>query len=618
MYRPARSEKVTGMTSLGARIEAIKTSDYVLCHNDHQWLMVRAAGLLFPSPSRGAQVLESVGFYVKSIICTALFRLRGVRCSLILCNGPLPRLNAAGEVTIGEKLIVHGRVAPSEIGAVDSAVLRIGDRVNINQGVVVVAQRGIKIGDDSLIGEFSAIYDTNYHAVDTAHPTKSAPVVIGSNVWLARNVTVLPGSKIGDHTVVAAGSVVTGELPPRVLAAGNPARPVKELDAPDGWRRAGRGTADPEHLRETPVVHVVAQYPPALGGLENAVQAIAQHQHKAGILVQVITSDQDKGSAPYGAEEFPVTRLRSFNFAHTPVMPGLLFRLFRLSRQSVVHVHIAQVYTPELVWLYARLRRVRYVVHFHSDVMPSGRAGILLEPYKKLMLTRVFRDAAKVLVPTDDYRDLVCAKYGIPPERVAVVDNGTDHRVVAAPRSGARRSEKAQLLFVGRLVVQKNVPLLLHAVAAYRDRYDSDFHLTIVGEGDMRPAIEAEIRRLDLGTLVTLAGARHGEALESSYAAADLLILTSVFESFGLVLVEAMTKALPIVSVNIPAVRNVALDEVNGLLVPSDPEALADAMHTLLTDPDLYAKISVNNLGAAHRYTWGAVVEKISAAYSGI
>jgi maltose O-acetyltransferase len=56
-------------------------------------------------------------------------------------------------------------------------------------------------------------------------------------VWLGRSVIVLPGSKIGDHTVVAAGSIVKGDLPPRVLAAGNPARVVRELNVPDGWRR---------------------------------------------------------------------------------------------------------------------------------------------------------------------------------------------------------------------------------------------------------------------------------------------------------------------------------------------------------------------------------------------
>src|SRR6185295_11796940 len=82
-----------------------------------------------------------------------------------------------------------------------------------------------------------AIYDSNYHQLDPSHPDKPRPVTIGKNVWLGSGVLVLPGSEIGDHTVVAARSVVRGTLPPRVLAAGNPARVIKELEIPDGWRR---------------------------------------------------------------------------------------------------------------------------------------------------------------------------------------------------------------------------------------------------------------------------------------------------------------------------------------------------------------------------------------------
>jgi glycosyltransferase involved in cell wall biosynthesis len=334
--------------------------------------------------------------------------------------------------------------------------------------------------------------------------------------------------------------------------------------------------------------------------------------------VQVITSNQEKNNAPAEDEGFPVRRLSSVKVASTPIMPGLPLRLFAIKRSSIVHLHIAQAYTPELVWLVTRLRRIKYVAHFHADVIPSGSAGLLLEPYKKVVLSRVIRGASKVLVPTEDYRDLVCDKYSIPRTRVAVVDNGTDHRIVDAPKPAAEHRQTARLLFVGRLAVQKNVPLLLRAVAAYRDKYGTGFQLSIVGDGDLRPAIESEISQLDLGSLVRLTGTRYGDELESTYEESDLLILTSIFESFGLVLIEAMAKALPIVSVYIPAVRNVMLDGVNGLLVDSDPGALADAIHRLLTDGDLYAKVSMNNLATSRRYTWGAVVDKITAVYDAL
>lgn len=366
------------------------------------------------------------------------------------------------------------------------------------------------------------------------------------------------------------------------------------------------------------VIHVAPRYPPALGGTENVVQAIADNQHGAGVQVRVITSDEGMNDAPLKADPFPVARLKSYSVANTPIMPSLLSRLFAVPRESIFHLHIAQAYVPELVWLVARLRRMRYVLNYHADVIPSGLVGrLILEPYKKILLSRVMRGASKVFVPTDDYCDLVCDKYRIPRDQVVVVDNGTYHRIVDQPKSRPD-GRPARLLFVGRLAVQKNVPLLLQAVAAYRDKYDSNFQLTIVGDGDLRPVIEAEIRRLKLGTLVNLAGARYGEALEATYEESDLLLLTSIFESFGLVFIEAMTKALPIVAVRIPAVRNVVLDGVNGLLMESEPEALADGIHELLTDADLYAKVSMNNLAATQRHTWSSVVEKISAAYDSL
>lgn len=181
---------------------------------------------------------HSPALYYKTAICTALFKARGVKCSLVSCEGRIPLLYNRGEVTIEGRLGIGGRLLPCELGAaLPTAYLRIGDQVYFNNGASVVAYCGIEIGDNSFIGDFVAVYDTNFHSIDQAHPARSAPVIIGSNVWLGRCVTVLPGSKIGDHTVVSAGSIVKGDLPPGVLAAGNPARPVKDLEVSGGWRR---------------------------------------------------------------------------------------------------------------------------------------------------------------------------------------------------------------------------------------------------------------------------------------------------------------------------------------------------------------------------------------------
>jgi maltose O-acetyltransferase len=176
-------------------------------------------------------------FYLRSAACTAWFRMHGIDSSLVACDGQLPALDTRGTVNIGKRFVVRGRIARCEIAAKAGAHIAIGDRVFLNQGAVVAAQESIEIGDDTLIGDFSAIYDSNYHQLEPSHADKPKPVTIGRNVWLGSGVLVLPGSEIGDHTVVAARSVVRGTLPSRVLAAGNPAKVIKQLEIPDGWRR---------------------------------------------------------------------------------------------------------------------------------------------------------------------------------------------------------------------------------------------------------------------------------------------------------------------------------------------------------------------------------------------
>ena len=181
--------------------------------------------------------MKKVILYLKSAVCTARFRAGGVDCSLVACFGKIPALDCTGKIKIGKRFVVRGQVARCEIAAKENARIVIGDRVFVNQGAVIGAAESIEIGDDTLIGDFCAIYDSNYHEIEPGHPDKPRPIVIGRNVWIGSGVLVLPGSEIGDHTVVAARSVVKGTLPPRVLAAGNPAKVVRQLEIPEGWRR---------------------------------------------------------------------------------------------------------------------------------------------------------------------------------------------------------------------------------------------------------------------------------------------------------------------------------------------------------------------------------------------
>lgn len=110
--------------------------------------------------------------------------------------------------------------------------IRIGAHVRLNRGTVVVGGAAVIIGDHCLIGEYVSIRDSNHGTAPDElmrlQPEVSAPITLGSDVWLGRGVVVLQGVTIGDGAIVAANSVVTRDIPAHVVAAGSPAAVIKE------------------------------------------------------------------------------------------------------------------------------------------------------------------------------------------------------------------------------------------------------------------------------------------------------------------------------------------------------------------------------------------------------
>lgn len=109
--------------------------------------------------------------------------------------------------------------------------IRVGRNVFINQNCTIYDLGGVDIGDDVMIGP-------NVSLITSGHPIEpsrrrdgvtAAPIVIGRNVWLAAGVTVIGGVVIGENSVVAAGAVVTKDVPPNTLVGGNPAQVIRSI-----------------------------------------------------------------------------------------------------------------------------------------------------------------------------------------------------------------------------------------------------------------------------------------------------------------------------------------------------------------------------------------------------
>lgn len=132
------------------------------------------------------------------------------------------RLDKNSSLSIkGDASVFYG----ADIILFDNAMLEIGDRTFINSNCIIRCKEKIKIGRDCAISHDCTIMDSNFHKIDGNLETKE--VIIGDNVWIGTRVTILNGVKIGNGSIVAAGAVVTKDVPENCVVAGNPAKVIR-------------------------------------------------------------------------------------------------------------------------------------------------------------------------------------------------------------------------------------------------------------------------------------------------------------------------------------------------------------------------------------------------------
>jgi glycogen synthase len=181
------------------------------------------------------------------------------------------------------------------------------------------------------------------------------------------------------------------------------------------------------------------------------------------------------------------------------------------------------------------------------------------------------------------------------------------------PFSGVGRP---RVLFVGRLAPQKGVRVLVAAAGLLEDE---SAQVLLVGDGPERPALEREAERLGVGGRLHFVGFLAHERLPAVMSHADLLVLPSLYEELGTVLLEAMQAGLPIVASKTGGIPDVIEDGVNGMLVPpGDPEAIALAIDRLLANRDLARQLSEGAQEGGKDYDWEVLAGRVLRVYRGV
>lgn len=132
-------------------------------------------------------------------------------------------------IELGHRVRLDGGTVPIELVSIGGPIT-IGDGSFVNYGASISAHSGVSIGRDVLIGNYAMIMDSDYHDLhDRTKPGLTAPIVLEDDCWIGARAIVLKGVRVGRGAVVAAGSVVTKDVPARTLVAGMPAKVVRTL-----------------------------------------------------------------------------------------------------------------------------------------------------------------------------------------------------------------------------------------------------------------------------------------------------------------------------------------------------------------------------------------------------
>jgi D-inositol-3-phosphate glycosyltransferase len=374
------------------------------------------------------------------------------------------------------------------------------------------------------------------------------------------------------------------------------------------------------------------------GGMNVYIREVAHEMARRGVRSDIFTrrTDPDAPDIVEVSDGIRVINIKAgpMRPVHKDLLPRLVRRFTEgvvpYGRYDVIHAHY---------WLSgvagAHLKSIwgtPLVVSFHTlaRVKDVASPGDPPEPiFRKRGEVRVIRVADRIIAPTDTERDQLIEYYDADPARIFVAPPGVDlERFVPGDRAAAKRhfgfSDDPLVVFVGRLQAFKGTDIAVNALR-HLTRMVPDAQLAIAG-GDSPSGIGGERMRLRLAArrlgvserLKFMEPVGHNE-LPELYRAADVVVVPSASESFGLVALEASACGTPVVATAVGGLRVIVRDGESGYLVERrDAKSFAAALSRVLADPGAQTRLGNNAVRLAHRFPWARTADGILDAYASV
>lgn len=376
------------------------------------------------------------------------------------------------------------------------------------------------------------------------------------------------------------------------------------------------------------IVHIVSTYPPYAGGMGNVCFNEAQELQKFGHKVVVFTPQYKKKGHEDKKQDSDVVFLKPLiQWGNAALAPSVVKELKDF---DIVHLHWPFIGGAETVLFFKLFTKFKpkLVVQYHMDLIGPGLRGLLFYIYKLLFNPILVRTADVILASSFDYiRNSNLRKY------ISQYSNkfiefplGVDINEFSPQPKNIKLLEKYNLLvsdkiilFVGgldRAHYFKGLGVLLRALSSYKLQA-TNYKLIIVGEGELKQEYQKMAQELEVGDKVVFTGRVSNKDLPSYYNLADVFVLpsTSSSEAFGLVLLEAMACAKPIIVSNLPGPRTLVKN--NGLIVKvNNTKDLTEKLALILNNQAMAQKFGQEGRKLVEeKYSWHKAGERLNQIY---
>ena len=375
------------------------------------------------------------------------------------------------------------------------------------------------------------------------------------------------------------------------------------------------------------------RYPPAPGGAETVVKAYSEGLRDLGHDVEVITTDLYT-ETPFVKKEMPsevnginVTRHKAYTVsgeAHYVLAPGMV-QSFLSKKADIIHTHSYGYFQNHAGWIRERFQSTPWVItpHFHPSWSMWGGAKrkTLREFYDTVIGKGTMESADLITCVSKHERDMLVSEIGISEDNIKIIYNGinwNDWQIL--PDKNIFRKQYPDIsdkfvLFAGRLATNKGLSDLISAMDLVNQK---SVDLVFTG-ADMGLGKQLEKEALEKGVRMHRLGHIDDETYRSVLAAAEMLVLPSEYEAFGIVLLEAAAAETAVIGTNVGGIPEAMSPGNNGLIVEyNDVDNLSKSIATLLDDAKLCKEMGKAGRVWAKNFSWDSILKELEQEYSSI